>query len=135
MNMSLMKTVAMVLQIGELGKADTPEQEWSLSSYEHELNEKHPPKIEGPINWHYGMGTVEKCVNPGDNVTFYWTNEENNVQEITEEEWTSCVSSSWNTVPQHGPYTWTGLDNQKWRFGLLCTEELSLVNVGTGQEL
>merc|ERR1712002_1398627 len=29
----------------------------------------------------------------------------------------------------------TGLDNQKWRFGLLCTEELSLVNVGTGQEL
>jgi len=29
----------------------------------------------------------------------------------------------------------TGQDTQKWMFGLLCTEELSLVNVLTGQEL
>jgi len=31
--------------------------------------------------------------------------------------------------------SFTGSDNQKWQFGLLCTEELRLVNVGTGQEL
>ena len=28
-----------------------------------------------------------------------------------------------------------GLDTQRWKFGLLCTEELILVNVQTGEEL
>eukprot|EP00092_Neocalanus_flemingeri_P037130 GFUD01040418.1.p1 GENE.GFUD01040418.1~~GFUD01040418.1.p1 ORF type:complete len:1040 (+),score=193.32 GFUD01040418.1:3-3122(+) len=58
------------------------------------------------IDWFYHMPSFHKCVSPGTKVTFQWFGGQN-VNTMTEAEFTACDVAGKNDVAGSGPYTWS----------------------------
>jgi FtsP/CotA-like multicopper oxidase with cupredoxin domain len=100
--------MALVLQIGELGKNPLYGQNWCIEHEEENTPCKTSPTPPGGgpgfINWWLHMSPATRCVKPGNTVTWNWVFKDHNVNLITEKQYDQCDVD--NSDHNTGDYVW-----------------------------